>query len=193
MIKLKQNTIKNFAVSLGLFAFSMPAFSNGMFQPYQTINPYSPSKVSLEENVVLIPAGTEIPVVTVSEIDADFLILGQTVSVMLGNDYYYDGKFVAPIGSTISGTVVKIETTEDKDKKLAPVIKFTNMRSPYGQTIPLSAKFKPELLTYVYNVDKSKNHDTLNKADNLIIPANTSMVIELEQPVTINAANAYRY
>lgn len=193
MINLKQSIIKNFAVGLGFFSLSMPAFSNGMFLPYQTVNPYSSSKISLEENVVLIPAGTEIPVVTVNEIDADFLILGQTVSVMLGSDYYYDGKFIAPIGSTISGTVVKIVNSEDKDGKIFPVIKFTNLRSPYGQTIPLTAKFKSELLTDVHNVDKSKNYDTVSKSDNLIIPVNTSMVIELEQPITINAANAYRY
>ena len=95
----------------------MSGLAKPQFQPYQTLNPYSNNPQTLEQVVLTIPAGTTIPATTNNEINTHFLIVGQGIHFMLAQDYYYGNKLVAPIGSTINGTVIQVKNAAKNANK----------------------------------------------------------------------------
>ena len=98
---------------LSLIAFlglsGLGAYASQTYQPYQTLNPYGKSQQTLEHVVLTVPAGTTVPARTSTELNTHFLITGQGVSFMLAQDYYYNNKLVAPVGSSINGTVLQVK------------------------------------------------------------------------------------
>ena len=90
----------------------------------------------------MVPAGSEFPAVTISEISSKTMLLGQAVSLTLGQDYYYDGKLVAPAGSMVNGTVVQLKKASFAGRNGQLQIKFTSIVSPFGQMIPSSGQIK---------------------------------------------------
>ena len=71
---------------------------------------YAPNTFNqtLKGSVVTVPAGHNFSVVATSPISSANLILGQTVSVALGSDFYYNGNLIAPAGSSVTGTVLEV-------------------------------------------------------------------------------------
>ena len=223
---------------LALVSVASISFAN---EPYQTVNPYPASQTTLQGTVFMVPAGSEFPAVTISEISSKTMLLGQAVSLTLGQDYYYDGKLVAPAGSMVNGTVVQLKKASFAGRNGQLQIKFTSIVSPFGQMIPISGQIKTTDGSGVLKggtakdtaIDYTKDiaigaaggavsglimgavsggsvgkgaafgtaigggiglgKSVIDKGADVVIPANSVISLQLDQPMTINAASAYRY
>ncbi len=109
--------------------------------PYQQAET-KPSSKPLQGYVVVVPAGVNIPVTTTTELSSSNLSLGQAVSVMLTNGFYYNNVCVAPAGSTVSGNVVTLRKGGHAGRNGQLQIRFTQINTPYGNVIPISAMIK---------------------------------------------------
>lgn len=124
------------------------AASNYSYQPVQTQPVYqyqytqqalSPVGAQLRGHVVTVPAGTKIGIVTTSPISSEFVTLGQNVSAALNSDFYYNNKLIAPAGSVVTGTVIEANSAKRGSMNGKLAIRFTQIITPYGVVIPVSA------------------------------------------------------
>lgn len=136
------------AVMLFVVQSSAFAASNFSYQPAQTQpiyqnqyvqQPLLPSGAQLRGHVVTVPAGTKINIVTTSPISSEYVTLGQTVSAALSKDFYYNNKLVAPAGSVVSGMVIEASSAKRGSMNGKLAIRFTQIVTPYGVVIPISA------------------------------------------------------
>lgn len=226
---------------LMMMSISSSAFAYQQAQTYQTVNPYPSSQTTLQGTVFMVPVGAEFPATTVSELSSKNMLLGQAVSLTLGQDYYYDGKLVAPVGSLVNGTVVQLKKASFAGKNGQLQIKFTSIVSPFGQMIPISGQIKTTDGSGVLKggtakdtaIDYTKDiaigaaggvvsglvlgavsggsvgkgaalgtaigggiglgKSVVDKGVDVVIPANSTVSIQLDQPMTVNAASTYRY
>ena len=117
-------------VGLGSFDFnfvSSEVFANNAFQ----LQP-------LKGQIVVVPSGTVIPASASMEISSETLQLWQNVTLALSNDFYYNNNLVAPLGSSINGTVINVKKAGRAGINGQILVKFTNIVTPYGQMIPIS-------------------------------------------------------
>ena len=63
----------------------------------------------LQGKVVMVPAGTAIPATATMELSSENLSLGQGVCIALSNNFYYNNTLVAPLGSSVNGTVIQVK------------------------------------------------------------------------------------
>lgn len=98
----------------------------------------------LQGKVVVIPAGVPILATTTMELSSDTLALGQNVCVGLSNNFYYNNTLVAPLGSSINGTVIQVKKAGRAGVNGQLMVKFTNIVTPYGQMIPISGKIQTD-------------------------------------------------
>ncbi len=113
--------------------------SNYVQQPMQ----YSSSQ-PLHGNVVMVPAGTSMPAMLTAPISSATASVGQTVTLALNSDFYYNNKLIAPVGSTISGTVIEASKAKRGSMNGKLSIRFTQIFTPYGTQIPISAVIKTD-------------------------------------------------
>lgn len=210
------------------------------YQPYQSANSYATQQATLKGAVFTIPAGASIPAIVTSELNTQTLFLGQAVTCLLPQDYYYNNKLIAPAGSVINGTVINLKKASFAGRNGQLKIKFTSIVSPYGQMIPISGQIKTtdgtdalkaattkDTTSYTKdavagaasgavggvvmgaisggNIGKSAALGTaigsgvgvsksmFDKGGDIIIPSNTNIAIQLDQPITVNSTSAYRY
>ena len=67
---------------------------------------------------------------------------GQNVSIALGSDFYYNGSLIAPAGSSVTGTVLEVSKAKHGSLNGKLLIRFTQIVTPYGVQIPISAVIK---------------------------------------------------
>ncbi len=111
---------------------------------YQT-NPYYVPPIlnnTLQGRVVTVPAGESFSAVVTSPISSANLTLGQTVQIALGQDFYYNNELIAQAGSTISGQVIEVSKAKHGSLYGKLLIRFTQIVTPYGTQIPISAVIK---------------------------------------------------
>ena len=108
-------------------------------QPMQ----YSSSQ-PLHGNVVMVPAGSSLPAMLTAPISSASASAGQSVSLVLNSDYYYNNKLIAPAGSTVSGTVIEASKAKRGSMNGKLCIRFTQIYTPYGTQIPISAVIKTD-------------------------------------------------
>ncbi len=101
-------------------------------------------KGTLRGSVVTVPAGQSIKAVVTTPISSATMYRGQTVSVILGTDFYYNGARIAPAGSTITGMVLEASKAKHGSMNGKLSIRFTNIITPTGMQIPISAIIKTE-------------------------------------------------
>ena len=98
----------------------------------------------LKGSVVMVPAGIEFPATLMCELSSATAVVGNSITMVLSKDFYYNNKLIAPSGSTVSGTV--IEATKAKhgsiNGKLS--VRFTEITTPVGVQIPISAVIKTD-------------------------------------------------
>ncbi len=93
----------------------------------------------LKGNVVMVPAGTTFAAVLVSPLSSASSKLGDSVTFFLNSDFYYGKNLIAPQGSRIKGTVIMVKRGGMANKQGQIQVKFTNIVTPNGQMIPVSA------------------------------------------------------
>lgn len=116
---------------------------------------------ALKGKVVLVPAGTMIPTVASSNISSESMTVGDTVSLALTTPFSYNGSVLAPAGSTINGMVVMVKKSGRTGRNGQIKVKFTNIITPTGQSVPISAKIATEdnsgILIGGTNKDRAKD------------------------------------
>lgn len=101
-----------------------------------------PRNNTLQGNVVMVPAGSTVKAMVTSPLSSAYTSTGQTVALALNNDYYYDGNLIAPAGSTVYGTVIEASKAKRGSINGKLCVRFTQIYTPYGTQIPISAVIK---------------------------------------------------
>ena len=83
-------------LGLNLFCLSSPSAAAEQTQQFTPV----------QGKVVYVPSGTSFPATATMELSSESLSLGQSVCIALSNDFYYNNTLIAPIGSSVNGTVI---------------------------------------------------------------------------------------
>lgn len=165
-------TGRNFIIAIFLMCittlscFATPSFLDDSKKKNVPPNP-------IFNNTVTVPVGYILPVSTRDSIDVNTMAVADRFYTVLKNDFYYNNKLIAPEGSNIIGTIVKI--TQPKGMQKAEFfVKFTSIITPEGQNIPISAIFKTEDNTGVL----------YSNGCNFDIQQNSTKDIIIMQPIT---------
>ncbi|MBQ9149538.1 hypothetical protein IJX73_01270 [bacterium] len=135
-------------------------------------------KPVLEAYSLFIPANTTCKAILADSINSKNAIIGQTVTAILLEDFKYKNTTIASKESIIEGTITN-KTFDSDDKSAQIQVKFTTIRTPYNNIIPISASILTE------NFDgKLKPSDSSKEVS---IKANTPIDIVFEQPITLKA------
>jgi len=111
---------------------------------YSAENYGSSGKGTLKGRVVTVPPGVQMSAVVSTPISSQYLTMGQPVSVTLGSDFYYNGTLIAPAGSTVSGAVTQVTKAKHGSMNGSLRLRFTEITTPYGSRIPISASIKTD-------------------------------------------------
>lgn len=198
-----------------------------------------PQNNTLQGNVVMVPAGTTVKAMLTAPLSSEYTTSGQTVSLALNNDFYYEDKLIAPAGSTIYGTVIESSKAKRGGINGKLCVRFSQIYTPYGTQIPISAVIKTDdssgVLVGGTKIDVAKEYtkdlaagsaagalsglvfgalaggdvgrgaalgtavgaggglvkSVWDKGNNVEIPANASIDIQLMQPITVSASTYY--
>lgn len=212
------------------------------YYPSQAQNYVNYGNQPLRGGVVTVPPGVSMGAVVSTPISSEFLTMGQPVSVTLGSDFYYNSSLIAPAGSTVVGNVVQVTKAKLGSMNGSLKLRFTEIITPYGTRVPISAMIKTNDGTGVLKggtkADVAKNYakdiaigsavgalagtimgplsggavgkgaalgtavgavgglgkSVIDKGVNVVIPANSSIELCIDQPITVNpSANSYDY
>ena len=97
---------------------------------------------NLQGNVVMVPANTSFEAVSMSPISSEVASVGDSVSFYLGSDFYYGKNLIASAGSKVNGTIIKAKKGSWGNRNGQIQIRFTNIVTPTGQMIPISASLQ---------------------------------------------------
>ena len=123
---------------------SAPAQTQYQGNYYPQCNQYAGKGQTLKGRVVTVPAGVTLAAVASTPISSEFLTMGQPVSVTLGSDFYYNNSLIAPAGSTVSGVVTQVTKAKHGSMNGTLRLRFTEITTPYGVRVPISACIKTE-------------------------------------------------
>lgn len=96
----------------------------------------------LQGNVIMVPANTAFAASVMTPISSETAQLGDSVTFYLGSDFYYGSNLIAPAGSKINGTVLLAKKGGFGNRSGKLQVKFTNIVTPTGQMIPVSARIQ---------------------------------------------------
>lgn len=116
---------------------SAPQYQQNYY-PTQTLS----GNQTLKGSVVTVPAGQSVQVVVTTPLNSANLTVGQNVSVALGSDFYYNKNLIAPAGSSVNGTVLEVSKAKHGSVNGRLLLRFTQIVTPYGVQIPISAVIK---------------------------------------------------
>lgn len=94
---------------------------------------------TLKNSIVTVPAGLTFRGVFLSPVSSETAFSGQDVSLALTNDFYCKDKKVAPVGSTVTGTVIDVSKAKHGSINGKLTLRFTHIITPSGLDIPISA------------------------------------------------------
>ena len=84
---------------------------------------------ALQGSVVMVPAGASVKAMLTAPLSSEYTTAGQTVSLALNDDFYYDDKLIAPAGSTIYGTVIESSKAKRGSINGKLCVRFTQILS----------------------------------------------------------------
>ena len=131
-------------LSLLIFTFLCisTAYAGGNYNFNESTQPQTYKGTPLRGSVVSVPAGSVVSVVTTSELSSETLTKGQAVYVALGSDFYYNNQLIAPMGSTVVGTVTELRSARHGSMNGRVKILFTQITTPQGIQIPIQGVIK---------------------------------------------------
>ena len=110
-------------------------YQNGYSGNYNNYN----NNEKLRGNVIMVPARTVFNAVLSTPLSSETAIVGDSVSMFLGSDFYYGKNLIAPAGSRLHGSVVKVNKGGYGKRNGQLQIRLTNLVLPSGQVIPITA------------------------------------------------------
>ena len=164
-----------------------------------------------QEYIIHVPAGKKVDAVLSQEINSNTAVVGQTINAILTRDFMHNNNLIASAGSIISGNIVYNRKAGMAGKSAQMQIRFTTIRTPYNNVIPVSALIETKDSTGIIkgedSTEYSKEHADNNKkttkialksglgivksvsskGKNIFIPANTNINLIFEQPITLGA------
>lgn len=173
---------------------------------------------TLKDSVLTVPAGEAFKTLVTMPLSSENLSLGQNINLALNADFYYNGKLIAPIGSMVNGTVLDVSKAKHGTVNGKLLMRFTQIVTPYGLQIPISAVVKTEdkkgilyggeKMTYTNDtkISNSSNYTNISSLETTVgsgggilkglwdkgidvsIPANSVIELVLTQPITVNPA-----
>lgn len=140
------------ALTIGTMVYAAPNFEYTQNSPaplYQQNNYNLPTQTvsanqTLKGSVVTVPSGQSLTAVTTAPISSSFVTVGQSVSIALGSDFYYNGNLIAPAGSSISGIAIEASRAKHGSINGKLLLRFNQITTPYGVQIPISAVVKTD-------------------------------------------------
>ena len=121
-----------------------PVYNSGYTQQPLGYGNYNPQTNTLQGNVVMVPAGTSMTAMLTTPLSSAYSTVGQTVNMALGSDFYYNNRLVAPAGSTLYGTVIEVSKAKRGSMNGKLSVRFTQIYTPEGNQIPISAIIKTD-------------------------------------------------
>ena len=126
------------------------------------------------------PAGIKCDAVLSENVHSSSTIVGQVVSAILLEDLKYKGKVIASSGSTILGTITQNKIAGKGANATKLRIRFTTIRTPYNNIIPISAIVAtPDKTGYIIAKKEENN--------NVMMSANSKINLLFDQPITVTA------
>ena len=116
----------------------VPAYNSDVY----TQNSYKVDNNTLKGRIVTVPAGQEFRAVLTTPVSSETAVSGQTVTMALNSDFYYNGNLIAPAGSSVVGTVIDASKAKHGSINGKLTLRFTALMTPTGQNIPISAVIK---------------------------------------------------
>ncbi len=98
----------------------------------------------LRGSVVMVPAGASMQAVLTSSLSSETANTGDYVNMHLNNDFVYNGKIIAPAGSSITGTVIQVSKAKHGSMNGRLCVRFTQLITPTETIIPISAVIKTD-------------------------------------------------
>ncbi len=202
---------------------------------YNYTAPTQQNNSNLQGYALFVPAGITCSAVLSQEINSLSAVVGQSVNAVLTEDFIYNGQVIAAAGSTIMGTVTENKKASFANRNAKMQIRFTTIRTPYNNIIPISAVIATTDSTGVLKggttADSAKEYikdtaigagsgaalgtamgalsggsvgrgavygtavgaglglikRTIDKGENIVIPANSQINLYFDQPITITA------
>jgi len=144
------------AILILSLAFADLAYAKGNFSYQQEPAVYNqtgyntvqqtqyPQNNVLQGNVVMVPAGTAMKANVTTPLSSAYLQTGQGVTLSLNEDFYYNGKIIAPAGSMVSGTVVEVSKAKRGSMNGKLCVRFNMVTTPYGTQFPITAVIRTD-------------------------------------------------
>ncbi len=134
----------NCAFGASNFSYQQNATNTG-FQPnYYAEDSYKLNNNTLKGSVVTVPAGQSFKAVLMAPVSSETAYNGQAITLALNSDFYFNGKRIAPAGSSVTGTVIEVSKAKHGTLNGKLTLRFTQIITPPGQTIPISAVVKTD-------------------------------------------------
>jgi len=128
----------NTAFAASNFSYSQPEVQTpAQYNNYQ--QPVTYTNQPLRGSVITVPAGSTFPATLTSGLSSSNATVGQAVYMVLGKDFYYGDKLVAPAGSSVVGTVTTAVHAKHGTINGKLGVRFTQITTPAGVQIPISA------------------------------------------------------
>lgn len=125
---------------------------------------YKINENTLKGSVSVVPAGQTFKAIFTMPISSATAVTGQTVTMVLGKDYYYNNKLIAPAGSSVKGSVIEASSAKHGSINGKLAIRFTQITTPTGQEIPISGIIKTDDMSGTLvggtKFDVTKNYTT---------------------------------
>ena len=93
----------------------------------------------LQSYTIHTPSGLRATAVLTQEINSKTALAGQIISAVFTEDFKYKNQLIAPCGSVISGNIVYSKKAGMPNKPAEVQVRFTTIRTPYNNIIPISA------------------------------------------------------
>ncbi len=156
---------------------------------------------SSQSDIIYIPAGATVDAVLLQDINSKTAIVGQTISAVITKDFIYQNKLISSSGSVMLGSIVFNRRAGIAGKAAQMQIRFTAIRTPYNNIIPISAIIATKDNSGMLKGDSVENDSPADafggslgvakavatKGNNIYIPTNSSIKLVFEQPITLRA------
>ena len=134
----------NCAFGASNFSYQQNASNTG-FQPnYYAEESYKLNNNTLKGSIVTVPAGQTFRAVLMAPVSSETAYNGQAITLALNSDFYFNGKRIAPAGSSVTGTVIEVSKAKHGTLNGKLTLRFTQIITPSGQNIPISAVVKTD-------------------------------------------------
>ena len=154
---------------------------NSVSKKYTNCANYSEEKNdNLKGYVLYVPIGTTVNAVLSQDVNSKSIVSGAVVNAILIEDFKYKDNLIASSGSIVQGNIVKARKANLNAKYAQIQIRFTSIRTPYNNVIPISAMI---LTSDKSGIVKSE----IQEGGGIKLSANTKIQIYFDQPITLGA------